>query len=329
MPLPRPPDGVTGDRAERAHAPRGGRTPAGSGVDPAGSGGRSEHVPTPAVRVAHPADVDQAGPRTRYRQSLLGGSWGILQPITLLAIYGWTITAVLDVVPSDVPYLVFAWSGVVPFAFVSQALSSGVGSLQMAGPLISRVYFPREVLPLSAVSATFIDLLIMLVILVVAAWIQVGPPTVTLLGLIPVYLMLIAWAAALSLLAGTITVFRRDLNHAVPLLLRALFILSPVVYSADLLQRPCVLALPRSTPSRSPSRARGTRRYATRGRTHRCWGPTFWRGSPVSQPATGCSAGPSRPWVTTYDGFGVRVGAESCDRSARPGSVQDLPQPRS
>lgn len=174
--------------------------------------------------------------RTRYRQSLLGHSWGILQPIALLVIYGWTVTAVLDVAPSKVPYLVFAWSGVVPFAFLSQALTAGVGSLQMAGSLISRVYFPRDVLPLSAVSATLLDLFVMTLILIVVAWVQVGPPTITLVGLVPVYAMLIIWTSALTLFAATVTVFRRDLNHAVPLLLRALFILSPVVYSAELLQ---------------------------------------------------------------------------------------------
>jgi lipopolysaccharide transport system permease protein len=174
--------------------------------------------------------------RVRYRQSVLNAGWGLIQPITLLAIYGWVVTAVLDVGQEELPYLSFAWAGIVPFTFVSQALGQGVGSIQSAGALISRVYFPREVLPLAVVAASIVDLGIMTAILIMVRWVQIGTPTVHLAGLLLVDLMLIVWTAALTLWAATVTVFRRDLNYAVPLLLRVLFIVSPVVYSADLLR---------------------------------------------------------------------------------------------
>lgn len=174
--------------------------------------------------------------KVKYRQSVLSAGWGLIQPITLLAIYGWVVTAVFDIGPEDLPYLSFAWAGIVPFTFVSQALSAGTSSIQSSGSLISRVYFPREVLPFSVVTASLIDLAVMTLILFVVGWIQVGPPDHHVVGLVLVNLVLVVWTAALTLLAATVTVFRRDLVYAVPLLLRVLFIVSPVVYSADLLR---------------------------------------------------------------------------------------------
>lgn len=174
--------------------------------------------------------------RIRYRQSILSAGWGLIQPVTLLVIYGWVVVRVLEVGQTDLPYLSFAWAGIVPFTFLSQALSQGVGSIQTSGALISRVYFPREVLPFSVVLASLADLAVMTVLLFVVAWAQIGAPDVTALALVAVNVLLVVWALALTLLASTATVFRRDLNYAVPLLLRVLFIVSPVVYSADFIR---------------------------------------------------------------------------------------------
>jgi ABC-type polysaccharide/polyol phosphate export permease len=171
--------------------------------------------------------------RVRYRQSVLSAAWGLIQPVTLLVIYGWVVVRVLDVGQTDLPYLSFAWAGIVPFTFLSQALAYGVGSIQTSGALISRVYFPREVLPFSVVTASLVDLGVMTAILFVVGWVQVGAPGLQAIGLLYVNLMLVVWTAALTLVAASMTVFRRDLNYAVPLLLRVLFIVSPVVYSAE------------------------------------------------------------------------------------------------
>lgn len=174
--------------------------------------------------------------RIRYRQSILSAGWGLIQPITLLVIYGWVVVQVLSVGQTDLPYLSFAWAGIVSFTFLSQALGQGVSSIQSSGALISRVYFPREVLPFSVVVASLADLAVMTVLLFVVAWVQIGPPDVAVLGLVAVNVLLVVWALALTLLTSTITVFRRDLNYAVPLMLRVLFIVSPVVYSAEFIQ---------------------------------------------------------------------------------------------
>lgn len=174
--------------------------------------------------------------RVRYRQSVLSAAWGLIQPITLLVIYGWVVVRVLDAGQTELPYLSFAWAGIAPFTFLSQALGHGVGSIQTSGSLISRVYFPREVLPFSVVMASLVDLGVMTLILFIVGWIQVGPPGPEVIGLLLVNAVLVIWAAALTLVTSAATVFRRDLNYAVPLLLRVLFIISPVVYAADFIK---------------------------------------------------------------------------------------------
>ena len=173
--------------------------------------------------------------RVRYRQSMLRSAWSLLQPLTILATYGWVVTAVLSVRNDDAPYLTFAWAGIVPMTCFSQALGQGVGSIQQAGPLITRLAFPREVLPLSVVGGATVDLVVMVATLVATSWIQVGAPDRHLLALLPVLATLLVWTAACTTAAAAITVFRRDLNFAVPLLLRVLFIVSPVVYPAALI----------------------------------------------------------------------------------------------
>lgn len=207
--------------------------------------------------------------RTRYRQSWLRAGWSVVQPVVLLITYGWVLVQVLDVGESEVPYLTFAWAGLVPFTFMSQCLGQGVGSIQYAGHVISKVYFPREILPLSVVGAACVDLAITTAILVVAAWVQVGPPTVHLIALVMVNLVLVSWTAALTVLAATATVFRRDLGHAMPLILRVLFIVSPVMYPVTLLEErvPALTALNPLTVV-----IEATRDVATRN-TWPAWGP--------------------------------------------------------
>lgn len=173
--------------------------------------------------------------RARYRQSWLRAGWSVIQPLVLLITYGWILNAVLDVREEGVPYLVFAWSGLVPFAFVQQSLGQGVGSIQQAGHIVTKVYFPREVLPLSVIVASLVDLAVTSLLLLVVSWVQVGPPSVTALGVVPVFLVLLLWCVGLTLLACTLMVFRRDIGHAMPLILRALFIVTPVLYPAALL----------------------------------------------------------------------------------------------
>lgn len=174
--------------------------------------------------------------RARYRQSWLRAGWSVIQPVVLLLTYGWVLTAVLDVGDDEVPYLTFAWAGLVVFIFIQQALGVGVGSIQQSRHIITKVYFPREVLPLASVGVALVDLGIMTLILVVLSWVQVGPPTIHLVAIPIIDVVLALWVAGLTMLAATAAVFRRDVVHVMPLVLRVLFIVSPIMYATSLLE---------------------------------------------------------------------------------------------
>jgi lipopolysaccharide transport system permease protein len=171
--------------------------------------------------------------RARYRQSVLRAGWSIIQPVALMGTYGWVLTAVLDVQQEPIPYLTFAWSGLVGYLFLQQALGLGVGSIVDAGHIVSKVYFPREVLPLAVVGVSLVDLAVTMVILFVLAVIQVGAPSIHAIAVVVPLLVLVVAIAAATVACAAITVFRRDLRHAMPLILRMAFILSPVMYSVQ------------------------------------------------------------------------------------------------
>lgn len=175
--------------------------------------------------------------RARYRQSILSVGWSLVQPVVLLVTYGIVLTAVLDIRQEELPYLSFAWSGLVVFNFMQQSSSQGVGSIEDAGPIISRVYFPREVLPLAFVLTAAVDLMIATAVLIVVVAIQLHRVPLQLVALPVVYAILIALAAAFTTIAATASAYRRDVRHAMPLLLRALFIVSPVMYPVALINK--------------------------------------------------------------------------------------------
>jgi ABC-type polysaccharide/polyol phosphate export permease len=168
--------------------------------------------------------------RTRYRQSALDVVWSVLNPVVVLAVYGLIFTAAFDVTGDGIPYLSFAWAGLVVWTFFSTALASAAPSISTVADTIAKVYFPREVVPLAEVGAGVIDLGISLAILVTIAVVQGTGPSITAVGVIPVLLALVAWTAALSTFAAVASVFLRDLRPTVGLLLRVGFIATPIMY---------------------------------------------------------------------------------------------------
>lgn len=174
--------------------------------------------------------------RIRYRQSLLGLGWAVLQPLATLAVYGTVLAGLLGIdAPGGLPYASFAFAGLVPWTFVASAIAAGVPATVNASSLISKVYFPREVIPLSVALACSLDLAIATVILLLlslAQGISIGP---ALLALLVIDAILVLWVAAGTIFAASLTVFVRDLRHVLPFALQLLFFASPIMYPSTLL----------------------------------------------------------------------------------------------
>jgi lipopolysaccharide transport system permease protein len=171
----------------------------------------------------------------RYRQSVLGLSWTIVQPVAVMAIYGFVMTAFLDVSGDGLPYLCMAWSGLTVWQYVMGAVQQGTVSLRNDNWILSKIWFPREIVPLAPVLAGLIDLAAAGAILLVLVVVQGVGFSYTAVALPVPILVLMIWVAGLCVLTGTITIFFRDMATIVALGLRLAFIATPIMYPANII----------------------------------------------------------------------------------------------
>src|SRR4051794_32314036 len=143
---------------------------------------------------------------SRYKGSVLGVLWSLLNPLLMMAVYTIVFSKVLRFSVSGESYPVFFLAGYLPWTFFASSVQMGATTLVGNAGLIQKVYFPREVLPLSMTAANFVNLAIGVgLFLPYAAW-EVGLDPVALLGLVPITLGLVAFSAGLALLVAALMV---------------------------------------------------------------------------------------------------------------------------
>ena len=170
--------------------------------------------------------------QVRYKQSIFGVSWAVLQPLAFAGIFAVVLGVILHYKPpGNLPYLVFAVASIVPWLFVSQAIQNGSTSLVQDSNLIAKVYFPRLALPLSKGLSLLIDLGIALVLVIVITLLY-GVTIASTVWLVPAFLLLgVLTAFAMATLFSAINVKYRDVQLVVPMLIQIMFFASPVIYS--------------------------------------------------------------------------------------------------
>lgn len=176
--------------------------------------------------------------RLRYKQTALGVLWVVLQPLIAAAIFA-TIFGRLAKMPSEgEPYLLFVFCGLTAWTFFSQALQRASNSLVANSQLVSKVYFPRLLIPLAHTLAVLLDLAVMIVILFALMMFFHVSPTLRLLTL-PFFLFLATiTAAGVSLWFSALSVKYRDFMHTLPFLVQVWLYASPVVYPASIIPAP-------------------------------------------------------------------------------------------
>ena len=171
--------------------------------------------------------------RGRYKNSILGVFWSFLNPLLQLAVYAIVFPLIMK---SDIPnYTVFVCCGLIPWTFFSTAISRTSFAMVENGNIIKKVYFPREILPISIVTSELVNFFISTIIIlafVIAygmgfSWYIVFYPVI----LIVQYVLLIG----ISLLVSSLTVYFRDLQHFIGILLQLLFYATPIVYGMDII----------------------------------------------------------------------------------------------
>jgi lipopolysaccharide transport system permease protein len=171
--------------------------------------------------------------KIRYKQAALGVGWAVLQPIAAAAIFALFLGRYTGLSSEGVPYLVFALAGMVAWTFFSAGAGNGADSLLANNAMLRKLYFPREILPLSAVATGLVDLLPSLGVLLIVAMLYGFMPTVTWLACPLAVLILFLFTTAFSLGASAVNVYYRDVKYVMPFVLQIGLFASPVVYSLD------------------------------------------------------------------------------------------------
>ncbi|HZN44285.1 MAG TPA: ABC transporter permease [Nitrospiraceae bacterium] len=168
--------------------------------------------------------------KVRYKQTILGAAWAIFQPLAIMLIFT-AVFSYVGQIPSDgLPYPVFLYSGLLSWLYISQALSRSTMSLVGEASLISKVYFPRLILPLSGTLSPLLDLVLaFLVYLGLMVWFNVMPTwRIMTLPLFAGLALLIALAGGLWLSA--LYVRFRDVGHIIPMFIQLWMFVSPIIY---------------------------------------------------------------------------------------------------
>lgn len=176
--------------------------------------------------------------KVRYKQTFLGAAWAIIQPVFTMLIFS-LFFGRLAKVPSDgIPYSLFAFAGLVPWTFFSNALSQSSNSLITSSSLISKVYFPRLAIPLATVLSGLVDFMIAFALLLAMAAAYGRWPTTHILFVLPLVLLTVMTAMGAGLWLSALNVEYRDVRYAVPFLTQFWMFATPIVYPSSLLHEP-------------------------------------------------------------------------------------------
>jgi lipopolysaccharide transport system permease protein len=174
----------------------------------------------------------------RYRQTLLGVAWAVLQPLLMMAIFAIVFSKLARIPSEGMPYALFAYAALLPWTFFSTGVTNATGSLVNHTQLITKVYFPREILPLTYVIAALFDFALGLVALAaLMTWYQ-APITAGVVHLVPIVALLAGWILAVALLMSAAQVRWRDIGVAMPVAVQLLMFVSPVIYPLSVVPEP-------------------------------------------------------------------------------------------
>jgi lipopolysaccharide transport system permease protein len=169
--------------------------------------------------------------RVRYAHTTLGILWTVLQPLATMALFTVVFARLGGVASAGVPYPLFALVGLVTWTYVSSAISGAADSLIANPTLVTRVYFPRLVIPLAPVGAALIDLAVAGTLLAGAlVWYGILPSLARIWLVVPATMILVLTTAGLGILLSAVNLRFRDARYAIPFALQLWFFGSPIAW---------------------------------------------------------------------------------------------------
>ena len=168
--------------------------------------------------------------KVRYKQTVLGAAWAILQPLLLMLIFNFFFARLAGISSGTVPYPLFAYAGLLPWTFFANAIANSGNSLVGSTNLITKVYFPRMIIPAAAVGAGLVDFAIAFVLLV-GLMVYYRVSLNLSIVVLPILIVLTALLAlGVGLLMSALTVKYRDVRYALPFVVQCWMFASPVIY---------------------------------------------------------------------------------------------------
>lgn len=172
--------------------------------------------------------------KVRYKQTLMGVAWVIIQPLTTVLIFTLVFNRFVRLDAGSLPYPLFALSGLLLWLFFANAVTNSTHSLVSNANLITKVYFPRMFIPAASVAAGLVDLSVAFLLLIGLSFYYGVALTLNIL-LLPLFVLLMALLAlGVGLLAAAVTVKYRDLRHALPFIIQLWMFASPVIYPTSI-----------------------------------------------------------------------------------------------
>jgi lipopolysaccharide transport system permease protein len=171
--------------------------------------------------------------KVRYKQTMFGGAWAIIQPLVLMLVFTFVFGAVLNVqTPRGVPKPLFYYAGLVPWTLFSASFGAASGSLIINASLVRKIYFPRLLLPLSAMGSSLVDFVIALGFVFVMMFAYGMGVSWNVLWLPLFTLMAVLTALMMGLLISALNARYRDVSYAIPYVLQVLLFVTPLMYSS-------------------------------------------------------------------------------------------------
>jgi lipopolysaccharide transport system permease protein len=168
--------------------------------------------------------------KVRYKQTILGAAWAVLQPLATMVVFSLFFGRMAEMPAGGTPYPLFVLSGLIPWFFFSNAVSSASGSVIGSQNLVTKLYFPRLLIPLGAVGAGLVDFLVAFAMLLVMMPIYGVMPGWD-LALVPLFsLILMLAAVGTGTLLSALTVAYRDVRHVIPFMVQLWMFATPAIY---------------------------------------------------------------------------------------------------
>jgi lipopolysaccharide transport system permease protein len=182
--------------------------------------------------------------KVKYKQTLLGMAWAVVQPVMTMIVFTFVFDKVANLPTDGIPYPVFSFTGLLPWGLFVTALNQGSRSLVMHNNMVTKIYFPRLILPMAAVFAGMVDFFISLLILIGLMFYFKVTPAWGQLWTLPFFLLLaLVTALGVALWLSAVNVKYRDVNQALPFITQFWLLATPVAYSFSSLSPQAQLVL--------------------------------------------------------------------------------------